>query len=330
MRENVAAIEHLEPQALRPTLEVLLHARNELRADLAKWILTVEDPTERFTAHKMRVMLRSLEGSIDALGIRMRDMLDMTRHPNASALDRSMAKGLEKGVRLTGPLAVKNLETEITRLGHIFGESLVAPQIDTAAVIARGHRLLAPRIETSAKRYGAKIGEDLRFQIAVGVARGETFEQLVQRLRRIGGPTGPVAVRGIFGNANAIVEDIPEGLFKRYAYFAERYVRTEMMNAYNVQHDEGIRELNDSREKGEPVYIRRWDAAADGRICSECKYLDGKTATVDGLFVGGYDRPPAHPNCRCICVAWLKSWAADMGEISSGVKGAAERSRAVA
>ncbi len=329
VRENVAAIEHLEPQALKPTLEVLLHARTELRKDLAKWMRTVEDPTERFTAHKMRVMLRSLEGSIDALGIRMGDMLDMTRHPNATAADRAMADGLKKGSRSTGPLAAKNLEHEIVRLGHIFGESLVGPQINIATMMARGNKMLAPRLETSAKRYGAAIGNDLRFQLAVGVARGETFEQMVQRLRRLGGPTGPVAVRGIFGQPNAIVEDIPEGLFVRYRHFAERYVRTEMMNAYNVQHDEGIRELNNTRSKGEPVYMRRWDAAADMRVCSECKYLDGKLATVGGLFVGGYDQPPAHPNCRCICVAWLQSWAADMGEISADdVKGAAERAPA--
>ena len=326
VREQVAAVEHLEADALRPTLKVLAAARAELREDLSRWVKSIDKPTDAFTAHRMRVMLRSLEATIETLGINVQAMIDH-RAIKATALDRDMLSGLNKGRATTGVLAVKNLETEIARLGHIFGDSIVGPQIETTAILARGKSLLYKREVTSAARYGRDVADDLRFQLSIGVARGETFEQLVQRLRRLGGPTGPVAVRGIFGHPGAIVEDIPEGLFKRYEYFARRLVRTEMMNAYNTQHREGIRQLNEERDRGDPEWLRRSDAAADGRVCRDiCRPLDGAIARVGGVFnPGGYDGPPYHSNCRCVELAWLATWP-KIGEISSDWKGSAERS----
>lgn len=326
VREQVAAVEHLEPAALKPVIEVFAQARKELQDDLRRWMRDVEDPTEQFTAYQWRVMLRSLEATLDTLGIKLEDMIER-RPVRATKVERAMLDGLRKGTRHTGALSVKALESEIVRLGHIFGQSLVGPQVDQAIVLARGDRLLfkSKALPSSAARYGGTVAEDLRFQLSVGVARGETFEQLVQRLRRIGGPTGPVAVRGIFGHPSAIIEDIPEGLFRRYRHFAERLVRTEMMNAYNIQHREGIRLLNEERAKGDPEYLRRWDASADSRVCDVCRWLNGKLARIGADFPGGYDHPPAHPNCRCVELAWLASWP-EIEEISSRIKGAAERS----
>ena len=47
VREQVATVEILEPQALAPTLRVLVAARDEMRKELADWIRTVEDPSAR-------------------------------------------------------------------------------------------------------------------------------------------------------------------------------------------------------------------------------------------------------------------------------------------
>lgn len=303
----------------------MLEARKELRADLLRWMSRIDDPTERFTAYQMQVMLRSIEGSLDALGIRLKDMTEAGRHPTATMLDRALLEGLHKGDKAVAPLAIKNLEHEIVRLGHVFGEKLVGPQIDQAAALARGNKLLYRRFDTSARRYAGKIGEDLRFQLSVGVARGETFEQLVQRLRRLAGPTGPVAVRGVLDHPNAIVEDIPEGLFSRYESWARRLVRTEMMNAYNDHHRAGITVLNEDRPKGAEEWVRRSDAAGDARVCSLCRYLDGKIAKVGGTFPGGEPGPPYHPCCRCVELAWLMSWP-EVGQISTSIKPATERS----
>lgn len=302
VREQVAAIEHLENAAVRPSLEVLLAARKELRDDLLAWLKRIDDPADRFTAHQMRVMLRSIEGTLETLGIRLSTMTEAGGHPRATALDRAMLKGLKDGEAKVGTFAVRNLEREIERLGSIFGKSLTGPQFDVMAVMARGSKLLYRSAVNSSARYAGKVGEDLRFQLAIGVARGETFEQLTQRLRRLGGPTGPVAVRGVLGHVDAVVEDIPEGLFKRYEWWARRIVRTEMMSAYNEHHRNGIDELNAGLERGEPRYLRRSDAAADGRVCPYCRSLDGK------YLKKGEAGPPYHPCCRCVELAWREDW----------------------
>lgn len=286
--EQVGAVEHLEAGMLRPMLDVLNEAKRELQRDLRKWLSTVEDPTERFTAHHMRVMLRSIEGAISKLGVRLEDWINH-RPLKATKLERAALEGMRAQQHKIGALAVKSLDSEIVRLGHVFGQSLVGPQLDVAAVVARGDRLMMKRFPSSAARYSMHTAEDLRFQIAVGVARGETFEQLVQRLRRIGGPTGPIAVRGIFGAPGAIIEDIPEGLFRRYRHFAERFVRTEMMKAYNTMHDASIKLANDERRPGSPKFERRCDETMDGRTCAFCMSMHGKIMREN-------EGPPWHPN----------------------------------
>lgn len=328
VREQVAQVEHIERAALRPLSEVLLAARHELRRDLAAWLKTVKDPTDKFTAHQMRVMLRTLEPTINTLGIRMSDMLEAGKHPSASAMDRAMLKGLLDNDKPVGALAVRNLEREIVRLGKTFGQSLTGPDLDTVAVLARGNKLVYRRAVNSSHRYAGKIGEDMRFQLAIGVARNETFEQLTQRLRRLAGPTGPVALRGVLGHPSSVVEDIPEGLFARYDSWARRIVRTEMMTTYNDRHRDGIAELNSTRGKHEPEWLRKSDAAGDSRVCSICRWLDGKTCKIGESFPGGYGAPPYHPCCRCVELAWLAEWPDDLGEIHPEKAVASKASRA--
>ncbi len=296
--DNVHAVEALEAPALRAILPVLKQVRDELRRDLARWLSTAHDANDRFTAQRMRVALRQVQASIDA----------------AARLEPVMASALKLGRRDTGALAAASLETEIARFGSVFGESIRPVQLDTAAVIARGDRLMWKRHKISGARYGGQVGDDIRHQLAVGVAKGETFAELKARLVKHGGPRGMVALRGRLGDPNAVAEYIAEGLFARYRHWAERLVRTELMHAYNLQHQQGLALLNQNLDAGQEPYVRLWDAAADRRVCPICRGLDGKTAPMDGLFVGGYDHPPAHPYCRCVEVAWHASWGTIPGE----------------
>jgi hypothetical protein len=252
VREQVGMVAKLEPMTLEPTLRVLMHARDEMRTELSHWMSSVKDPTEQFTPFQLRATLRQLEGSIEALGVNYNRFLAGQKTQARKAGD-ALLDSLKKGTRATGALSVKTLEQEVSRLSHVFGDHINIPDINATAVMARGESLLFKRTASSAARYAGTVAEDLRFQFAVGVARNETFEQLVQRLRKLGGPKGPVAVRGIFGNHDAIIEDIPEGLFTRYRHFAERIVRTEMMAMYNVQHIEGIKALNAMTARGAPA-----------------------------------------------------------------------------
>lgn len=295
VRESVQAVDALVPPALRAVLPALVQARDELRSDLQDWLATAKNGADRFTAADRQAALRSLEGALE----RIQD------------LHSAMASALAGQRHATGPLAISNLDNEIRRLSAIFGGGVPAiPNIKAAAIIAQGDKLLWKRHETSARRYAGAIGEDIKHLLAVGVAKGESFDQLVNRLRRIGS-AGRTA-RPIEPGADSA--EIASGLFGRYRWWAERMVRTEGMNTYNVMHDESIAHANENRPDGDEEYLRRWDAAADARVCSTCNSLDGKVTTLDGTFPGGYSSPPAHSLCRCVVLAWLRRWGDMRGE----------------
>lgn len=298
-----AQLAGLDEQALRAVLPALVDTRAELRPGLARWLDQVRDGDKRFTAQAMRNALVNLEGAFVVARER---------------LGPEMLASLEDFGGRAGRLSLANLEFELARFSSVFGMSVHPTQIPTAAVLAAGDRQLIPRYRTSAARYAGRVLEDMRHQFAVGVARGETFHQLSNRLRRLGGPRGLVALRGVAGDPGAIVEDISEGLFRRYRHWSERVVRTEMIHAYNLQHLGGIEALNEQRDEDEEPFGKRWDATLDARVCPICRGLDGKVIAVGAAFgersnYGAepvtYQHPPAHPNCRCTVVAWHPSWA---------------------
>lgn len=295
VRESVASVDALAPGALQAVMPALRAARDELRADLLAWLQHAPAGAERFTAYQKQEALRSLEAALERVG----------------DLQPAIAAGLAKARHSTGPLAIANLETEIHRLSAIFGGGVpTIAQIDAAAVIAKGDKLLWRRHERSAARYAGAVGEDIRHQLSIGVAKGESIEQLVTRLRRFGDPAAKLRPLDPGADADAIAG----GLFRRHKFWADRLVRTEVMNTYNVQHDASIEYANEHRPEGDEEFLRRWDAAADVRVCVLCSALDGMVTTIGGVFPGGISGPPRHPCCRCIVLAWLRRWGDLQGE----------------
>lgn len=68
-----------------------------------------------------------------------------------------------------------------------------------------------------------------------------------------------------------------------------------------IAHTESVRAFTEGRlEVGKRVKADRkqWDATLNA--CEICQALDGKVIKIDGTFSGGYNAPPAHPNCRCL------------------------------
>lgn len=297
MRESVQTVDALTPSALRAVLPALRAAREELRTDLQTWLSTVDNDAERFSAYQKMQALRALEASFERI----------------QELEPAMGGALAGVRHAVGPLAIANLDHEIQRLSAIFGGGIpTIPQIQAAAIIAKGDKLLWKRHASSARRYAGAVGDDIHNMLQVGVAKGETFDQLVTRLRRLGnrGATAHKIDPGADG------ADIANGLFGRHRWWAERLVRTEGMNAYNVEHDESIRYANEHRPEGDEEFLRRWDAAADYRTCILCAALDGTITTINGTFKGGIDNPPLHPCCRCIVLAWMRRWGDMKGEIA--------------
>lgn len=304
LAQQAEQIDRLDKDSMRALLPALVDARNELRRGLHFWLSQVPDGEERFTAQQMRRALAALEVAL----------------ARVQALEPDMLAALQGNAAAAGQLSVQNLTQQVARFGAAFGESVYPTDLELAAVLAKGDRLLLKRYRTSAARYAGQVGEDIRHQLAVGVAKNETFAQLKARLVRLGGPTGWVATRGVLGEPGAVAEHIAEGLFRRHRYWAERLVRTELITAYNIQHQQGMELLNETRDPARTAeYVQRWDSSLDKRACPICRDLDRRVANVGGEFKGGYKAPPAHPNCRCVVVAWHVSWGDMAGEVPAVV-----------
>ena len=279
VRESVATVDAIAPGALRAVIPALTAARKELQHDLHDWLGSV-DYGEKYTTFKNAQALRSIEATLAQL----------------KAAQPAVAAGLRIGREATGVLAVENLDKEVSKLGSIFGDTMMPPQIDTAAVIAQGKSLMWKRHATSAKRYAGELGDDLKHQFAVGLAKGETIGQVVNRLRKMSGFVKMAT--GI--DAGTQATEISDSFFWRWRYKADRLVRTEVMTAYNVQHHAAIIQLDSERPDDEDPWLERWDASADLVTCELCRGLHDRVKPLGGTFrYAGVDivQPPAHPHC---------------------------------
>jgi hypothetical protein len=290
MAEQVAA---LPEEVLRPLLPVLAQAERELEAGLRAWISQVPDGDKRFTAQEYRRALTQIKRSLDTVE---------TARP-------ALYQGLLGGSRDAGLLALAHVREEWVRFSLMFDETIRPIALEEASILARGKKALVPRFRTSAARYSRDVQDHIRRELAAGVVKGETIDQLVRRLvRNHGGPKGHVALRGVAGEPGALVEYIPQGLFRKYRHWADRLARTEVMNAYNVHADESIAELAED----DAGVLRKWDASLDFRACEICRGLDEQSVAVGEPFssgiLGRVDHPPAHPYCRCVLVAWHEDW----------------------
>lgn len=278
----------LPNEAMRAMLPVLKEAQAELQRDLEKWLGDRADGNERFTAFRYRQALLQVNAALKKV----------------RELEPALLTVLDAAGRNAGVTATKHVVKQVDYYSKKFQGAAYPIPLDQAAAIAEGRSLMIPRFVTSAARYAGKVGDDIKQQLAVGMLKGESLDELTNRLVKLRGPRGLVALRGIKGQRGAIVEHISEGLFRRYRYWAERVVRTEVLSAYNAVADASLRQYatQDNEIK------RRWNAAGDWRTCSICRGLDGEVTDVDKPFKGGYESAPAHPNCRCNVGPWKDRW----------------------
>lgn len=290
-----AAVARLPVPHEREAQAVVTAALQELNRDLVAWLRRA-DGADTFTAQRYRTMIVQLRAAFDALQRRVGE---------------ATAEQLSAAAPGVAELSAKNLRREVTFFARRFGLG-TPPALAQAARLATGEGVLLRQFETSAARYAGRMRRDIERALATGMVRGETFAELTSRLQRQRGPRGPVALRGTAGELGAVVEVIPEGLFRRYRSWAERLVRTELMQAYNQQH---VRDIA-AHDEDDPGYRMRWDASNDRRTCSICRTLDDQVVEVgkrwDGRSAGAgraeIPSPPAHPRCRCVVVPWREEW----------------------
>lgn len=126
--------------------------------------------------------------------------------------------------------------------------------------------------------------ESFNQQMTLGLARGETIQELTKRI------TGSLEGVGI------------TGISKREA---EAMVRTSVIDINNTV------AINTYRENDDVVYGIEWVATFDNRTTAICISLDGKQWTLDYKPIGHSEPYPgqtAHWNCRSTQIAVIKDF----------------------
>jgi hypothetical protein len=132
--------------------------------------------------------------------------------------------------------------------------------------------------------------------------------QLAVRLRNLVG-LGERYAKAVFNleqglRASGLAEEIIVRQVKEYATFlhkvrAENIARTELSFAYNAGQLEAIGQAREDGWLVGDVY-KIWNTTGQsGRVCEECEELDGLDIPADGVFPGGVEAPPLHPQCGC-------------------------------
>lgn len=281
-----AEVRNLSGHALLSVERAMRGAQSELTKDLskAKWLGT----DQKYTAQVHRNALIQLNHAIASIEESVGDQVE-------SALQRALVPA--------NGLAIDHLTHEVEMFSSHYEGSIRPIALDPAIMLAQEKKILWPRFESSAARYAGAIGDDIRQQLAIGMLKGETVDQLTTRLAKHGGPKGLVYTRGKAGDPGARAEQISEGLFSKYRSWGERLVRTEVVHAYNKCALIGMDEL----ESDDPGYFKRWDACEDAKLCRDCAGYDNLVVPLKSSFYG-IDAPPLHPNCRCAVCIWRKEW----------------------
>lgn len=215
---------------------------------------------------------------------------------------------VEAAVKHTG-VTLARLETAFTGISHtpisIAAASMMDPTRGLGASLLRSN-------QTSAARYGQAMTQTIEQHMRLGFVSGLSQAQMVDLLTGDGGPTGDVSMRArVVGGQVEVTssEFIPEGLFVRHRYWAERIVRTETSNAYNGAKVEALRAV-----RGDfPDIQKKILAYFDNRTAIDSVYVHGQVRDLDAMFVDGaareYLHPPARPNDRETVIPWREGWS---------------------
>lgn len=289
MLENRRALNAATTPQMRKLLPVLKQAEREMARGLGVWV-SKQAPTDRYTVHRHRALLAQLRTAI-------------------ATIERKAGPALSDDMRTQGTKAQRIGMTQLEKLveaGSQEFEGAIRPlRIDVAAVLTNERRTMIGQVDSSATRYGREVHDDIRNRLMLGVVRNETIDQMTSRLLA---STGMIRVFKRLGPARAM-EGAAGAIFNSYRSHAETIARTEMVNAYATVQARAIREA----DREDPGYLKKWDAAADKRVCRWCAMLDEVTVKPNELFprIGRFARrphSPLHPRCRCAVVPWRREW----------------------
>ena len=284
-------------EAARELLEMLERADAELRLRLEREARRY-GPTERFTGAGLLAYQRQTQFVIDFVRRR---------------LDRMSSRQARRNIR-SGWFDAVGL---LARLEEAYSGSVRPLRIDTARMMnERTRGVLASLLQqhaTSMDRYGEVLERRMRQTLQTNLLAGGTFSQAVDQLVTLRGPRGmvPMVSRDLGdGTVERIrLEHIPEGLFRRYRYWAMRIIRTETAYAQNGAAYEA---LHAARDHDFPDMQKKILAMMDRRTYPDSIAVHGQIRDLNDLFEDGagrrYLHPPARPNDREVVIPWRPDW----------------------
>lgn len=308
-RRDVEAISSLgsnRTNAVARELESeLLEAQRNLARRLRSEAARYGGSTARFTGASAKSYERQIELSLQYLQARM---VGLTEAQATAAIASSMTQT----VRL-----MEGLEQRFTGIHR----PLRLRQADRMRSAVRGAQsTLLRHIPTSVDRYGRNMIGQFERIMRVGLVQGSTLDEMTAALTGHGGPTGMVSMRATVTPSGVLrleEADIPEGLFVRHRYWAERIVRTEVIRSYNGARLEGMRAI---QEEDFPDLQKKIVAILDRRTAADSIAVDGQIRGIDEMFEDGAGRlylyPPARPNDRETVIPWRPHWSGQMGRTS--------------
>lgn len=214
--------------------------------------------------------------------------------------------------------AIKSGAKTLAALERDFKGVSTSPRI--LAAMQQSHVLRGPnaslvtRVATSLDRYGMEMGQQFARIIQSGLVSGATQDQMVAALVGHGGPKGPKVSLAAKETAPGVVKriregDIPEGLFVRHKYWAERIIRTETAYAFNGAKLEQLRQM-----KRDGLHVKKKICAHfDNRTAPDSIAVHGQVRELEATFLDGagrqYLQPPGRPNDRETILPWFDDWA---------------------
>ena len=212
-----------------------------------------------------------------------------------ASLEAKAAHAYGEAAKDAAEMATRHLSSELRVMGKALGREPVVIPLKAAAVLAdSSQQLLANHYATSVKRYGLDLLNQIRARLFVGLRAGDAMRDMARDIAAEQGPLGRV------GRVNA-----------------ERLVRTEQAQVYNVAHLDAAREA----KKAIPDLKIVWHKVTsyDCPVCNPLHMTEreiGGTWTVrQGKRVKQVAAPPAHPRCGCRTLVVRASWRKRIKEL---------------
>jgi hypothetical protein len=232
------ALDTLSDEQARAFLRIFDDARRELREQLEAM---APAGREAFTGRQAMLMLAQLEGGVAQLQVRLTGELDRSLVGQQHRALDDLLKVLSVGDRLDATLG--------SRI-----------EIQALAALAQPGGLLLHR--ASLRRYGAGLIEETQRQLAVGLARGQTWRQITDRLAG------------------------PQGVLAEQRARAALIVQMEMARAYNASHQTSLVQaaaVLDAPGIADPLLAKATEYF-DNRNHPFSRALDGRLRPVDGVW----------------------------------------------